>query len=714
MRFSIPLLANKYPVTKQGGINDCAPAALHSIIKYYHASISRQHIQNLCNTSWSGTTLFDLKQAAEILGFRAIGATGTYDQLRKQKPPFIAHINYVRRGHYLVVYKVYAHWVLAGDPAAGLQIISRKRFEIMWLKRAVLLLWPTDNLPREEQSTGSHLKHLIRKESAYIFQGIFLGVVQTLLGLFIAFYIRFIIDVVVPSSDFKQLKFSTMMLVLLFLLSGSIMFIRQKLLVLFLYRAGIVLHLRFQKHLFFLKKRYFDYTHIGDTIVRLNDIMKIPAAVAVIFGTTIIDLLLLTAVTGVLFVFDSQIGATILLILPFNLIMVMWHMKKIGRDQQVIIRENAILQDKYIDTLKGIDDIISYNAQSVYSTKTVREFKQLQKGIKAFGLHQSSLAFSIEIFRSAITVLILLIGSLMVIQSEMKIGEVIACYYLISNILPALSRIGETSVSLRGAQIAWERLQDVWQIPKEKLNTGIPFTFFESLRITDGAFFWHPHKLLWQNINIEIKRGEMVALTGPSGSGKSTLLQVLHRKYKPNKGALYLDNRPVSVYRLKDYRRRITLVPQSIHIFSGTLLENILMGRPAWYIEDLVRKFPFSDWVSSFEHGLETHVGGYDRPLSGGEKQVLGLMRALYARPDILLIDEALNAVDSDTRERILYSLKLFALEGGVLICTHDKGIIAKMNSLYILDDGKILKQNVSTQSLISANTQIEVQTQVS
>ncbi len=707
MHFSIPFLANIYPVTKQREINDCAPAALHSIIKYYRGSVSRYRIQSLCKTNCSGTTLFDLKRAAETLGFRATGATGTYDQLRNQTPPFIAHINHVTGGHYLVIYKVYAHWIFAGDPAVGLQIMSRKKFENMWVKRVVLLLWPTEKLPQAEKPPTAHLKYLIKQESAYILQGIFLGVVQTFLGLFIAFYIRFIIDVVVPSSDYSRLKFSTAILILLFLISVSIMLIRQRILVLFLYRAAIVLNLRFQKHLFCLKKWYFDYAHIGDTIVRLNDILKIPAAVAVVFGTTVIDLLLLTAVIGGLFLLNPHIGTSILLILPLNLISVIWQMKKIGRDQQTIIRDNSILQDRYIDTLKGIDDIISYNGQSFFSIENVRVFKKLQKGIKILGLHQSSLAFTVEIFRSGITVLILLLGSLMVILSEMRIGEVIACYYLISNILPALSRIGETSVSLRGAHIAWERLQDIWQISTEKLNTGAPFMFFNSLRFTDGAFCWNPHKMLWQNINIQINRGEMVALTGPSGSGKSTLLQVLHRKYEPDRGELYLDNRPVSGYRLKDYRRRITLVPQSIHVFTGTVIENILVGRPGWYIEDLLRKFPFSDWISRFEHGLNTHLGGNNRSLSGGERQVMGLMRALYARPDILLIDEALNAVDFETRKRILDSLKLFALEGGVLICTHDPDIIAKMDGLYILDDGKIVKQNVPNITGISTYSRI-------
>ncbi len=679
MRVFMPFLGKIYPVVKQLETNDCAPAALHSVLKFHKGEVSRYHLQSLCRTGFRGTTMFDLKCAAEKIGFRAIGATGTYDQLRTQTPPFIAHIIDQIKGHYLVVYKMYDRWILAGDPASGLHIISRTRFENIWKNRAVLLLWPTKALPDQRaHRPWIYIKCIIRQERSLIFQSIFLGLINTFAGLFIAFYIQYIIDFLIPSSDLVRLKLATVILVILFLINATGNLLRQRILVYFLYRAGMALNRHFQKHLFHLQKQFFDSIHIGDTIVRINDLVKVPAAVMVILGTIVIDLLLIIAIIGGVFLMNVQIAVVISLILPINLLVVVAYMRKIGRDQQDIIRVNSNLQGKYIEALKGIDDIISYNAQSVFSVDHVRTFKRLQGYLKKLGLHQSALSFSTEVLRTGMTVFILLAGASMVIQSEMMIGQVIACYFLISNIMPVLTRLGETSVSLKGASIAWGRLLDLWQVPTEKLVTGRTFQFFESLRLTGGEFSWNHSKSLWRGININIKRGTLVALTGPSGSGKTTLLHVLQRKYNLMAGKIYLDDQPAALYRLRDYRRRITLVPQDIHIFKGSLLDNILLGRPNWYMNELLEKFPFADWIGRFENGLKTMIGDLNRLLSGGEKQVIALMRALYARPDIILIDEALGSIDPETQQRLLYTLKLFALEGGALICTHDTRIIAQ------------------------------------
>jgi ATP-binding cassette subfamily B protein len=318
----------------------------------------------------------------------------------------------------------------------------------------------------------------------------------------------------------------------------------------------------------------------------------------------------------------------------------------------------------------------------------------MQKSLKNLGFHRSSLGFTVELFRAGSTIFILVYGAMMVFTSGMLIGQVVACYYLLSQMTPALLRVGETSVTLREASIAWKRLADIWMIPTEKRRAGRPFKYFDQLKLIDGTFRWNNYHHLWGGIGISISRGMLVALTGPSGSGKTTLLQVLHRKYEPSGGMLLLDEQPARAYQLCEYRRRITLVPQQIHIFKTSLADNILLGRPSWYLNDLLKKFPFRDWLQRFNQGLATILGDGNRVLSGGEKQMIGLLRALYARPDILLIDESMNALDHETRERLIYSLKLFALNGGVLLCTHDRTVLSKMDQIYVLANGRIIRSS--------------------
>ena len=691
MHFLSYLLRKKYPVHRQSEINDCAPAALLSVLRYYKGGINPFHLRRLCRTGPSGTTLLDLKQAAERIGFRAVGATGNFRQLRDQQVPFIAHIIDDQKTHYVVVYKIFFYCVLIGDPAEGLKIISRSRFEIMWKSRIVLLLWPTDIIKnREDFNPGKYLKSVLDHQRPIIIQGIFLGIINTFSGIFIAFYIRYIIDVIIPSSNLERLKLAAVVLVILFLLSAVSILIRQRILVLFVYRAGNAINFRFQKHLYRLQKYYFDSTYIGDTMVRLNDVMKIPAAIVVIFGTIIIDFMLVLFVTGSLFLVNGGLALVVVCSIPVNLSLVLLLMRKISRDQIKIVQTNSALQDRYIDTLEGIDDIISFNAQKMFIIEGIQAFKKLQDKIKSFGLHQTSLNFTTDIFRAGLTIFILLAGASLVIQSQLMIGQVIAGYYLVSHVMPALSRLGETSVTLKAASIAWNRLTEIWQIPSENLKTGISFHSFEGLLIKDGSFSWRPPEMLWQDVNMEIKRGAIAALTGPNGSGKSTLLQVLQRKYELLSGELLLDGRPVEKTRLRDYRRHITLVPQMVHIFKSTLKDNILLGRPEWYLNALLTRFLLGGWILRFGKGLQTELGDGNRPLSGGERQFIGLLRALYAQPDVLLIDESLNAVDHDIRSQIINTLRLFTLEGSVLICSHDKNLLRLAGVVYVLDNGRL------------------------
>ena len=138
------------------------------------------------------------------------------------------------------------------------------------------------------------------------------------------------------------------------------------------------------------------------------------------------------------------------------------------------------------------------------------------------------------------------------------------------------------------------------------------------------------------------------------------------------------------------------MLPQSIYIFNTSLAGNILLGRPAWYMDNLLQKYQFTDWIQTFSKGLETMLGEGHRTLSGGEKKLVGLLRALYAEPDIILADEPFSAADPGTRDRILNCLNFFARKGGVLICTHDEDIIAQSAEVYVFSNGSLVQANTS------------------
>jgi ABC-type multidrug transport system fused ATPase/permease subunit len=185
-------------------------------------------------------------------------------------------------------------------------------------------------------------------------------------------------------------------------------------------------------------------------------------------------------------------------------------------------------------------------------------------------------------------------------------------------------------------------------------------------------------------------------LWGPIGSGKSTLMQILHRKYPLLKGEILLGNRSIQEIDLSAYRGKVAVVPERIKVINGTLIENILLGRQVSDLKDLntlLGKYCFNDYLQKFERGLFTILGENGHHLSGGELQMLGLIRALINEPEILIIDEGLNALDTETELTIFKEIELYARNHFVMLCTHNIALISRVDYLYVLHSGQIIQQ---------------------
>jgi len=247
-----------------------------------------------------------------------------------------------------------------------------------------------------------------------------------------------------------------------------------------------------------------------------------------------------------------------------------------------------------------------------------------------------------------------------------------------------------------GAFVAIRRLRDLILIEEEKDSGKKPFVMNNALEIKRVHFSWTVNKPLFQNIDIQVPKGKMVSLWGPSGVGKSTLVQIIHRKYQPDEGKILLDGKPADEIKLEYYRQNIGVVPQQVKIFNGTIGENIVLGRPASSLaeqKELIMRYGFSNFFSRFEHGFYTRIGEDGRILSGGEKQVVGLARALYDHPEVLIIDEGLTALDRQI-ETLIYNILLqYSKNHAVLINTHALRIILKTDYLYVMKNGCIIQQ---------------------
>ncbi len=209
----------------------------------------------------------------------------------------------------------------------------------------------------------------------------------------------------------------------------------------------------------------------------------------------------------------------------------------------------------------------------------------------------------------------------------------------------------------------------------------------------DGVKFgYDKHNPVLQDINLEIKPGEMIGLVGQSGAGKSTMINLLARFYIAQEGSVEIDGVDIRKIHLEDLRRQIGMVPQESYLFSGTIYENIAYSKPDATLEEVIRSAKAAnahDFIVNFPDGYETQVGERGQSLSGGERQRIAIARAILHDPKILILDEATSSIDSATEKQIQEALNRLVKNRTTFAIAHRLSTLSHADRLLVLEKGK-------------------------
>jgi len=688
----------KYPLVKQYDQIDCAPASLLSILKYYGGDSTLPHLRELCKTNVKGSTMLNLVEAAKQLGFEAFGASGEYEDLMKEEMPCIAHVVVDEvLNHFVVIYQITEKELTIGDPGKGVYKLSKEEFLKIWKSKSVVLLKPEKKLySKKSVSWVKWISEYLKKEEVWLYQSIFLGVLYTALGLLTSFFVQKLIDEYIPEKNLERTIYTGLFLLLLLLVRGFAGYFRERFLVILNKRVNININSDFLEHLFKLPKKFFDTRKKGDITARIHDAMRIQQAAVQLTGITVIDSLIIVGSFIFLFQFSSLMGYIALAAVPFYGLILGFSVRKIKFHQNSVMKGFAQVESTYIDTLGGIDDIIGFNTSKTYTRLNKLFFKGFQEESEKLGFVRSKLMLLAESSGAIITIGMLIFGSWWVISGNLQLGAMMAAYSLMAGMLPAVNRLVNANIYWQEASVAATRLMDMLLVEKEDSEGEGSFKLKEKLIIDNASFSWDGRNNLFENINMEIPKGRITSLWGASGSGKSTLVQILQKKYTLNKGELLSDDNLCNLPNLETYRKSIGVVPQLIKVFNGTLADNILVGRGAKDVNELKLKIEetgLGSFINRFEQGLFTLLGEENRQLSGGEMQVLALIRALLNKPEVLIIDEGLSGIDIELEEMIFRVVKNYSENRAVFLITHNITSLLKTDYIYILKDKGIIEQ---------------------
>ena len=443
---------------------------------------------------------------------------------------------------------------------------------------------------------------------------------------------------------------------------------------------------------------FFNKFSIGEVISRsTNDITNY---IAPLFGY------------GILLIFDGIIYNLFISILIFNksnfIYLFLIHIPLVIQTIYLVSRRKA--QEKYYNKMaKTMDEITEETLENVKGIRVIRAYSLLDKVRNSFVGKLRSYARSNEKYMKktlvyqplntvslAASYIIAVAGGFYFINlGMMTLGELISVCVVIGMIQWPYIALSELVIMIIEVRQATKRVLEISD-KKADVNNDLAesnFEFNSSIEFKDFNFSYEDNNHVLEDINFTINKGETIGVVGKTGSGKTTFIKQLLRLYPIDENTLLLDGKGIEKYYDYSVREKIGYAPQEYQLFSKSIKENVLFYR--YDLEDrldeVLEQADIKKDISRFKDGIDTLVGENGLSLSGGQKQRLGIARALLSDPDILILDDSLSAVDSNTEKTIIENIKKTREGKTNIIVAHRISAVRHANKIVVLDNGKIL-----------------------
>ena len=443
---------------------------------------------------------------------------------------------------------------------------------------------------------------------------------------------------------------------------------------------------------------FFNKFSIGEVISRsTNDITNY---IAPLFGY------------GILLIFDGIIYNLFISVLIFNksslIYLLLIHIPLILQTIYLVRRRKV--QEKYYNEMaKTMDEITEETLENVKGIRVIRAYSLLDKVRNSFVGKLRSYARSNEEYMKktlvyqplntvslAASYIIAVAGGFYFINlGMMTLGELISVCVVIGMIQWPYIALSELVIMIIEVRQATKRVLEISD-KKADVNNDLAesnFEFNSSIEFKEFNFSFEDNNHVLEDINFTINKGETIGVVGKTGSGKTTFIKQLLRLYPIEENTLLLDGKGIERYYDYSVRAKIGYAPQEYQLFSKSIKENVLFYRYDLEdkLDDVLEQADIKKDISRFKDGIDTLVGENGLSLSGGQKQRLGIARALLSNPDILILDDSLSAVDSNTEKTIIENIKKTREGKTNIIVAHRISAVRHADKIVVLDNGKIL-----------------------
>lgn len=460
------------------------------------------------------------------------------------------------------------------------------------------------------------------------------------------------------------------------------------------------IRVKIKRHILKLPVKYFDEKNSGSISSRvINDATLLRNFLTIHIPQMINGLIAIIASMAILLYLDWKLAIFLFLIFPLNALLTF----PIGRINRKVSKE----------TQESLSQLIGMTSESISHIRTIKlnnaennvitKFKQ--EGERLLNLSvKSNLIFAVvnptqKLFAISLIIIVVLYGGFRVSQGTLSTGTMISFMIFLFQLIGPVNSVADFYNHYMRAQGSSEKINEI-------LNEKTEFHFssdkqlykameqFNALHLKNVSFSYEKTKVL-DNISMEFKRGQKVAIVGPTGSGKSTIINLLTRLYSVDEGKIYLNDQDAYTIEFLDWRNMFSVVSQENTILSGTIYDNLIFGlntKPTHHqiLESLKNSCLLED-VLSLPNGIDTMIGESGLNLSGGQRQRLQIARALLKDSQILILDEATSSLDSYTEKVISENLSANNTNKTIISIAHRLSTILDADKIYFLENGMIV-----------------------
>jgi subfamily B ATP-binding cassette protein MsbA len=524
----------------------------------------------------------------------------------------------------------------------------------------------------------------------------------------------------------EALKRFAILLVVVFSLKGFFAYLQKYLSV--IVEQGVVKDVRntLYTHFHNLPLQYFHKSRVGNLTARItHDVVYVKGAVNEGIITMIRESLLALAYLGVAVWSSWRLSLVSALLIPGAVGIILFMGKRLRKRSSRIQERMADISSTITETLSNVRIVKAFSMERVEINKFVNQTRNYFRSILHFeqiGLMGPPLT---EILGVLVASAILWYGGYEIFVTGSLTPDRFFVFLAASlSLMQPVKRISQANATIQHGLAAGERIFSILDLKPEVIQYEPPIrkrgflSFFRrrlkrsesvggnglrkpshfqiSIRLNDVSFEYEEGKSVLERINLEIKRGEVVALVGPSGAGKSTLSDLITRFYDPIKGKIEIDGVDLKKIELVSLRKLFGIVPQDVILFNDTLMNNISYGQSDPSFEEVATAAKQANaygFILNMEKGFDTIVGERGVNLSGGEKQRIAIARALMKNPQILIFDEATSSLDSEAERLIQEAISRLMKGRTVIVIAHRFSTVRQANKIVVLNKGKILQQ---------------------